>query len=170
MKTLNFIFSRPKTWKPLAEIIMSIDHDNFDHGAIRFTSDRWKSDFIYQSSGLRTNFMGGEYFDSINETVESYQLDVDDQIEADIGHLCVEREGRPYPTLTITGIGLVKLLSMVKLTIKNPWPSVDRDCVGEMVFILQIGLKVPCTLDPNEITPRQFRDWLLTLPNIKRVK
>ena len=170
MRTICFGFSRPKVlrWKPLAVLILWYDKDGFDHGYVRFHSGSWNTDFIYQSSGSRTNFMGGDYFSEINIVAEEYLLQVPDDVEAKIGALCVSREGRPYPARTILGLGLVKLLGFIKLKIKNPFPSNFRDCIGEQAAILTDGLGIDCPLDFNELTPKDFRDWLLTVPGISK--
>lgn len=173
MRPLIFGFSRPIKWKPYAQAIMAVDHDDFDHGYIRFISDRWKCDFIYQSSGFRTNFMGGNYFNQINKTVEEYAIDVADDIEAQIGGLCVSREGRPYPVLMILGLGIVriiKILSFGYFVFKNPFPSDLTDCIAEQAAILNQGLSVQAPFDFNNTTPKTFRDWLMNLPGIRRIK
>lgn len=170
LKTIIFGFSRPIKKHLFAEAIMKIDDNNFDHGYTRFRSDRWDADFIYQASGLRTNFMGGKYFASINTVVEEYELEVEDETEAMIGHLCVDREGLSYPIKMVIGIGVVKLAALVGKKINNPWPSDKPDCIAEQGYILSRGLKVNVPFDFNSATPKPFRDWLKTLPNIKRVK
>lgn len=166
MKPIIFGFSRPRKWKPLAAAIMAIDKTNYDHGYTKFHKKGWDCDFIYQSSGVRTNFMGGVLFENLNVIVEEYTMMVPDDVEAAVGNLCVTREGNPYPIKTIIGIGLVKALSFVNA--KNPWPSKYKDCIGEQAAILSLGLKIPCPLDFNKVTPKEFRNWLITLPNLER--
>lgn len=170
MKNIIFGFSRPKKWKPFAAAIMAVDDINFDHGYTKFRSDRWEADFIYQSSGTRTNFMGGDYFRKLNTVIEEYVLQVPDEVEAKVGHLCVTREGAPYPVKSIIGIGVVKFFGLVGAKIKNPWPSEFRDCVGEQAAILSGGLGIYCPLDFNEMTPKEFRNWLLTVPGLTKVE
>lgn len=173
MKTIVFGFSKPKSWQPYAAAIMAYDKSNFDHGYIKFTSVNWGCDFIYQSSGFRTNFMGGDYFLSINEVMEEYALDVSDSAEGETGALCVKREGLRYPVKMIFGLGLVKfigILSFGKLKLKNPFPTKLTDCIAEQAFILAREFKIDCPLNFNEATPLEFRDWLRTITSLKRIK
>jgi hypothetical protein len=170
MKKIIFGFSRPRKKKLFAEAIMEIDDNNFSHGYNKFILSRWDADIIYQSSGLRTNFMGGEYFREHNVEVEEYEFEVPDETEAAIGRICVSREGIKYPFKMVIGIGLVRILAMVKIKIKNPFQSSDPDCIAEQGHLIANGLKIPVPFDFNNTTVKEFRDWLRTVPNMKRIK
>jgi hypothetical protein len=175
MKQIVFGFSKPKKlWlKPYAMLIMLYDRSNFDHGYIRFRSDRWNTDFIYQSSGSRTNFMGGDYFNSINSAQEEYAIQVSDDVEAIVGALCVSREGRSYPVLMILGMMIkfvAALLTLNQVKINNPFPSKNMDCIGEQAAILSEATGKEIPIDFNSETPKQFRDWLKDLPGMVRIK
>ena len=175
MKKIIFGFSRPKHWKPFAALIQFVDNSNISHGYTRFESERWNASFIYQNSGNRTNFMGGTLFDSINERVEEYCLEVPDDVEAKIGHLCVSREGKSYATKQVVGKGIVLLIAAItfkKIKIKNPFPNGDKqtDCIEEQAAILREGLGIETTLDMDTVTVKPFRDWLVTIPNIAKLE
>ena len=174
MRKIIFGFSRPKKWKPFAELIQFVDQSNVSHGYTRFESDRWNASFVYQSSGHRTNFMGGTLFDLINVRVEEYCLEVPDEVEAKIGNLCVTREGKPYALKQVVGKGLVLLvafMTMRQIKIKNPFPNGDKqtDCIEEQAAILSQGLGINTPLDMDSVTVKPFRDWLVTIPNIKKI-
>lgn len=170
MKTILIGFSRPIKWKPFAKAIMWVDKTNYDHAYIEFPSMSWGVSFIYQSSGTRTNFMSDTYFDSINTDVEVYEIDLPDDIYTKIGKMCVEREGRPYPVVEILGKAYVALVYIaLGKKIKNPFPSVDTDCISEVAYLLTNGLGVEVPLDMNSITVRPFRDFVAGLPMVKLV-
>lgn len=176
MRTVIFGFSRPQklTFKVYARLIMWADSSNFDHGYVKFRNG-WGVDFIYQSSGIRSNFMGGDYFREINVEVEEYEIDLDENTEVEVGRLCVSREGKPYAIKQILGIGLTLLVSAVtlgKIKISNPFSDGDAetDCIEEQAAILSEGLGISVPLDMDSSTPRQFRDWISTLPNVRRIK
>jgi hypothetical protein len=114
--------------------------------------------------------MGGDYFREKNIVVEEFKLNVPDEVEGAVGKLCVDREGRPYPVMTIVGIILVKLMKFIKVEMRNPWPSKDRYCIGEQAEILSKGLGIYCPLDLNEITPLEFRNWLVEIPGIIKLE
>jgi hypothetical protein len=172
MKTLVIGFSRPKKFKLFAELIMFADMAPFSHGFVKFKSAAWGTEFIYQSSGHRTNFMGGKSFRSINTIVEEYALQLDDEIEAKVGRLCVEREGRKYPVLQVIGKGIVKLASCFGLSIKNPFSNGDEmsDCIEECAAILREGLDIKTPLDMDSVGVTEFRDWIKSLPMAKRIE
>ena len=178
MKKLIFGFSKPKnlTFKPFAKIIMAVDNINYDHGYIRFPSASWETSFIYQSSGSRTNFMSQQLFDKINETVEEYEIEVEETNYNKIGALCVSREGLPYPVGQIIGIGLIKAIYYLthgNVHIKkNPFSSgYDQpDCIEEQAKILKDGLGIHTPFDMDVITVKPFRDWLAILPQMTRIK
>ena len=175
MKKIIFGFSKPRTWKPFAKIIQFVDQSNISHGYTRFESDRWSASFIYQNSGHRTNFMGGTLFDTLNERVEEYCLEVPDEVEAKIGHLCVSREGKPYAMKQVIGKGIVLIMAFAsfrKIKIKNPFPNGDKetDCIEEQAAILSQGLGIQTPLDMDSVTVKPFRDWLVTIPSIVTIK
>jgi hypothetical protein len=167
MKSVSVLFSRPTkmTLKPYAWAIMKYDGTNFDHASIKFPSSSWGCDFIYQSSGFRTNFMSGSYFNSINTVAEEYPLELDDEAYNKLGALCVSREGRPYPILSILGIAFIKCASIIsfgKIKLKNPFPSANTDCIEEVAAILDTaGYK--CEIDLEDSTVKPFRDWIAGL-------
>ena len=167
MKKLVIGFSKPKKFKPFAWLIMKCDKAPFSHGFVKFKSDSWGTEFIYQSSGHKTNFMGGKAFRQINLIVEEYQLEIDQETEAQVGRLCVEREGRPYPVMQVVGKGLVKLGFK-----KNPFSNGDEmsDCIEECAAILSTGLGIPVPLDMDSVGVMDFRNWLLSLSNVKKLE
>ena len=172
MKTIIFGFSRPKTWKPFAKAIMWLDSIPYDHAFTMFPGLSWGVNFIYQQSGLRTNFMSGTLFDSIAHVEEQYELDIEDDIYSKIGNLCVQREGISYGILQVIGKGLVRivyLLSNGKLAFKNPFRH-STDCIEEQALILNQCLGISVSLDMNTITVKPYRDFIASIPGIRRTK
>lgn len=174
-------FSRPKKWKPFAALIMWWDRYRFkasakmSHGFIRFSSNRWDRAFIYQSAGHRTHFMGGSYFGSINDPVEEYEIEVTDEVEARIGRLCVDREGKPYGVKQVLGSGIVNLVWLItfgKVSLKNPWEDGDAKttCVEEVAAIICTGIGIECPLNLDSVSVWPFREWVASLPMARRIK
>lgn len=176
MRTVVFGFSRPQNVasKIYARLIMWVDSTDYDHGYIKFHNS-WGIDFIYQASGSRTNFMGGDYFREINIEVEEYEIDLSDDIEAQVGRLCVSREGKSYAIKQVIGIGLqllVKAITLGKVKIANPFSDGDSetDCIEEQAAILSKGLGIIAPMDMDSSTVKPFRDWIASLPNVRRIK
>jgi hypothetical protein len=163
-------FSRPKNWKPYAEAIMWVDKSNYDHCYLEFLNSDWGVSLIYQSSGLRTNFMGEEYFDSINIEVEKYEMNLPDDVINKLGKLCVQREGRPYGVVEVIGKALVILAFLIfRKKIKNPFKTSDTDCITEVSVLISQGLGIDVPIDMQTVTVKPFRDWIASLPNIREI-
>jgi hypothetical protein len=167
MKNLTIGFSRPRTFKPFAWVIMKFDSAPFSHGFVKFKSDSWGTEFIYQSSGHKTNFMGGNAFRKQNIIVEEYQIEIPNETEAMVGKLCVEREGRPYPVMQVIGKGLVKIGFK-----RNPFSNGDEmsDCIEECAAILRDGIGVKTDLDMDSVGVMEFRNWIKSLSIAKRIE
>lgn len=175
MKKIVIGFSRPKKWKPYAKAIMWADKTDYDHAYLRFESPRWDCSFIYQSSGHRTNFMGGEYFFGENIAVQEYELLILEEAEANMGHLMVSREGLPYAVKQVLGKAISILLFMAtfgKVKISNPFKGSDTktDCIEEVSVLLSRACGIVVPMDMNTITVKPFRDFIASLPNVKRTK
>ena len=174
MKTLTIGFSRPVShWKPYANLIMWYDGTNYDHAFIDLSIKEMPAGMIYQSSGLRTNFMGGEYFQSINIIEEKFQIDIRPEHYKSVIELCVSREGLPYGILEVLGkmiVCSVFAISGGKWRIKNPFKSVDTDCITEVAKILSLAVGIQTPLDMDTVTVKPFRDWLAGLPNVRKVQ
>lgn len=169
MKHIVIGFSRPKKWHIFSSLIMWWDKSDVSHGYFRFHSVSWGQDFIYQASHSRTNFMGGDYFDSLNVTVEEFFIPVDDGTEAKVGALCVKREGKPYAIKQAIGIILVNityLISFGKIKIKkNPFANGDAEtvCIEEVAEILKETLGLSSGLDTDMISVKPFREWVRSI-------
>ncbi len=173
MKTVTFGFSRPRTWKIFAEAIMWVDGSNISHGYTKFCSNSWGTQFIYQNSGHKTHFVGGELFNKLNIAVEEYTVDVPDEVEIAVGKLCVSREGKPYALKQVFGKGLViivRWVSFKKIEIKNPFSDGDSetDCIEELAKIIALGLGIEVKLDMDTVSVKPFRDWVASLPQVRQ--
>jgi hypothetical protein len=167
-------FSRPRKWKIFAQAIMWWDKSDASHGYIRFRSERWDNNFIYQSSHSQTNFVGGEYFQKINKVVEEFEIEVEESIESRIGNLCVDREGKPYAIKQVIGIAMMNIMFVIsfgKVRIKNPFSDGDEetDCIEEVAAILKEALGIEAPFDMDSVSVKPFRDWVRSLPQAKKL-
>lgn len=173
MRKIYFGFSRPRDkFKPYAWIIKKRDNKELTHGYTRFFSPNWEESFIYQNSGIGTNFVGGSRFEKINETMEEYELEVPDEVEKQIGKLCISREGKRYGTVQVLGKGIVWAAEIIGKKIKNPFSDGDEttDCIEEQAIIIKKGLNIKVDLDMDSISVWPFRNFIAAIPNIKRIK
>lgn len=167
-----FGLSRPKTWKPYAALIMWWDGIPFDHAYTKFISNSWDTSFIYQASGSRTNFMSQQWFDKHNDSIEEYELECDTETFNRIGEICVKREGIPYGIKQTFGKAIVCIVYLIsKKKIKNPLADPGaQDCIEEQAEILRDGCGVDVPLDMSSITVKPYRDWLASIPQLRRIK
>lgn len=181
MAKLVIGFSRTKAWKPLSALIIWWDKVRYksdvriSHGYGRFHSKTWNRDFIYQAAGHRSHFMGATLFDSINVSVEEYELTLPEEVLVKIGQTCVDREGKPYAIKQLCGmvlVGLVWLFTFGRVDMKNPWADGDRatTCIEEWGWILSTELKIEMPLDLDSTSVKPFRDWVAGLPMAQKIK
>lgn len=180
MKTIVFGFSRPSNLhsKFFAQLIMWADRHHYKYGQkpishayTRFPAPNWETSFIYQNAGHSTHFMGAARFTAINEIVEEYALDLEQDIFDEIGKLCVRREGKPYSLKGVIGKGLVLFLQAFNITIKNPFADGpdSTDCIEEQAILL--ALASPENLpDLEQLSVKPWRDWIAQFPGIRRIK
>lgn len=167
-----FGFSRPRKWKPYAALIMWWDEIHCSHAYTKFVSESWETSFIYHSAGVRTNFMSQEYFDKENICVEEYEVDCSKEVFDKIGKICVKREGVPYPIKQTFGKALVAIIYLLTTKkISNPLAdSGAQDCIEEQADILREGLSIETTLDMSSVSVKPYRDWIASLPQLRRIK
>lgn len=172
-------FSTPKKKKILSEVISFFDKENenaekkMTHSYTRFIGKAWERDFIYQASGLATNFAGSKHFEDINLVVEEYEIPVEDMAETRVGQICVDREGKSYGVKQLFGnaaVVIVKLVTFGKVKIKNPLKDGENSvtCLEEMGWVLAqaTGTEVPENLE--EMGVWEWRNFVAGLPNSKR--
>jgi hypothetical protein len=170
--------SRPKKWKIFSELIMWGDKHldkaevRMSHGYSRFIGRAWERDFIYQAAGLATNFCGSHHFETGNVIVEEYEHEVQAEVDAKFGRICVDREGKPYGIKQATGniiAGLVRLFSGGAIKIKNPFADGQDSvtCIEEQGYLLceAVGITPPKELETMGVW--EFRNFVRNLPGIK---
>lgn len=178
MKSLIIGFSRPRKWKPFAALIMWWDQCyegasvKMSHAYTRFVGRAWERDFIYQAAGHKTHFMGSNLFEEINEVVEEYEIPISDSAEADVGRVCVDREGKPYAIKQVCGqilINLVRIVTLSKVRMTNPWADGEKSvsCIEEMGWLLADHCKVEPPKNLETISVWEFRNWVASLPGAK---
>lgn len=176
---IGFSMSKLK-FKPLALSIVWWDKFKYkstlgaSHCYGRFTGTDWGVDFIYQSTGHGTNFMGQDRFNALNETKEEYELELPSETILLIGRECVKREGKKYGVKQLIGLMMINILTIVsfgKLNLKNPFSDGDTStvCLEEVGRLLAktLNLEIPLDLDSISVTP--FRNFIASLPNVKKV-
>lgn len=154
-------FSTSKQWVTIPGLIRKLTKKPFSHSYIRFKSQSWGVDFIYQNIASHTVFMGGERFQSLNNVIEEYEVECDKDTEKKIGILCVQREGKPYGFFQIFG----KLLVILFRLKKNPFSDGDKttDCIEEVYRILKKALNKEESIDMDSVDLNPYYDFIKSI-------
>ncbi len=120
MKQVIVGFSRPKTWKPFAEAIMAAYRTDYDHVYLKFHSDTYQRDIIYQASSVMVNFMGTDVFDANNEVVKEFTIQMSDESYVKMMQFCIDAAGTPYSIKLVLGFAWVVVNKWFGKIIPNP--------------------------------------------------
>src|SRR5258708_2144045 len=97
MKTIKVGFSRPKAWfVPFSWLIRLCLKTPYSHVYIKTHSDSLNRDIIYQASGLQVNFVGNILFESKENIVKEFSLDISDEIYTNMMQDSIDIAGGPY--------------------------------------------------------------------------
>jgi len=165
MKKIIIGFSKPKSFKLHAWLIMKIDKADYDHAYIKFHSDTYKRDIIYQAIGKGVEFKGLALFEETTQPVEEYELDIEDNDYIELMKFCIDNAGISYGFLSTLGVGISKLFK-----IKNPFSDgLKTEFCDEIVFrcLNKVDPKDFCE-DPENISPKDVNNIIQEL-NIKRI-
>lgn len=128
--TIIIGFSRPPAnqfpppvfaWAIMAfESIVARKKVNFSHSYVRFHSDSYSRDLLYQASGLRVNFIGFPMFLSQEIVVHEFVIPVSAETKQAVIQFAIDNVGAPYALLNAFGIVAVKFMALFGKKIKNP--------------------------------------------------
>lgn len=129
MEKLIVGFSKPKKFKLFAWIIMHGYGTPYDHVYMKFHSTVYDRDIIYQASKMMINFMGTQVFESENEIVREFTIDISTENKVKLMQFAIDNAGKPYSWKEAFGIGLVKFCSLFGKNITNPFREGNNEYV-----------------------------------------
>lgn len=151
MKTLIVGFSIPIKATLFSRLIQWAEGGiTYDHVYIKWNWSIIDRDIIYQASKMSVNFESNITFDGHAKTIESYEINVDDQTHKEIMQFCMDNSGKPYGIKQIIGFGWIKLCGLFGKKVNNPFPSYGATFVCSKIIaaILQkADIKVDDNLD-----------------------
>lgn len=165
MPSISIGFSRPRTWKPFAWIIMKGYGTDYSHVYIKFRSEKYDRQMIYQASASMVNFMGESVFYKNSQVVESYEVEISDAARSAMILFAIDNAGKPYSMKNVLGLAAVRVAEIFGFKIKNPLSDGRETFVcSELVWdlLVEAGLIPPSSSD--EVTPKQVRDLMASLP------
>lgn len=163
MKQIIVGFSRPKKWKPFAKLIMFTFKISYDHVYIKFHSNTYERDIIYQASKRMVNFIGTTLFESENIVIQEFPVQISDINYISLMQFVIDNAGKPYSLKEILGLALVKMCSFFGKTIENPCKEGTDEYVCSVLagYILKNYTKEDIDTDFQDITPKYLYDFFI---------
>lgn len=156
-------FSKPKTWKPYAWLIMKSFGTPYSHTYIKVYSNTYKRYLIYQASGTSVNFMSDQIFNDHAIVVDEFMLEISDEARKSMMQFAIDNCGKPYGMKEALGLAIVKIASWMGKTIKNPLSDKEATyvCSGLVAEVLRdfFGKELP--KDPDDMTPKDVYELLV---------
>lgn len=162
MKQITVGFSRPKSWKPFAWLIMTAYGTPYDHVYIKFHSDSCQRDIIYQASKMMVNFVGTTVFESENIVVKEFKLQISDENYLALMQFAIDNAGKPYSMKEVLGLAWVRINAWVGRKIENPLKSGDSMWVCSIIadYIIQNFSEKKSSIDYEDMSPKDVYDLL----------
>lgn len=162
MEEIKIGFSKPKKWKPFAWLIMIGYGIPYDHVYVKFHSDKYDRDLIYQASKTLVNFMGTEIFKEENFIIDEFSISISDEQKIKMMKFAIDNSGKPYGIKQAFGMAIVRIAEMFGKYIKNPFKDEGKTyvCSELAAYILEefAGKSIPKDID--DITPKDLYEYL----------
>lgn len=153
-------FSTPRTFNTLSWTIRKAERTDFSHVYVKIFSKSLDRYLIYQASGLTVNFCGQQTFYAHNKDIAEFAIPITTEQKVEILKKCVDLAGRPYGIKALIGIGLVRLASIFKWKIHNPYADGSKTYICSEItatLLILIGFKFN---ELDSITPKDIYDKL----------
>lgn len=163
MATIKIGFSRPKTWKPFAELIMFGYGITYDHAYVRYHSDFYNRDVIYQASSTMVNFMSPDIFEANNNIVQEFSFDITDDEHIAMVGFCMDNAGKPYGIKECFGLAWVRINKLLfKKNIKNPFADGGTTyvCCEMAATIVEKFKSIQVPFDLDSLDPKEFMEFM----------
>lgn len=165
MGQITFGFSRPKTWKPFAALIMAAYGIPYSHSYVKIYSEKYNRFLIYQASSTMVNFMNMETFNEEALVVHETQIEVSEEQRSEIIRFAIDTCGKPYGVKEIFGMAWVRINELFGREVKNPYSDQDKTlvCSELTAIVLRDCLNIQLPKDPDDMTPKDVYDLLISI-------
>jgi len=163
MQTIKVGFSKPKTWKPFAKLIMFGYDIPYDHVFVSWHSANLDRDIIYQASSTMVNFMSPVVFAANNDVVAQFDVQISDESYKKLVQFAVDNAGVPYGIKEVVGLILVALAAKLGKTINNPFSDGGTTyvCCELAGVILDDFAGASIAGNQDNWTPKTIYDYLV---------
>lgn len=134
----------------------------YSHVYVRFKSESFDRELIYQASNSMVNFMGLETFLKNNLIYKEFSIDITSENRKNLVQFAIDMAGRPYSIKEAIGLGLVKIASWFGKKIKNPWGDGTQGFVCSVLaaYILENFLGEDVPDDFEDADPEKIYNFL----------
>lgn len=162
MEIITIGFSRPKKWQPFAWLIMKGYNIPYDHVYVKFHSDSYDRDLIYQASSTMINFMSPAIFLDRNIVVKEFDFAVTQNKKTEIIQYCIDNAGVPYGKKQALGLAWVRINDLCGNKIKNPFRDgrMSEVCCEAAAIILRDLMDIKIDIDLDTINPKELYELL----------
>lgn len=163
-------FSRPKKWMLFAWLIMKGYGINYSHVYIKFHSNSYNKDIIYQASKNMINFMGTAVFNLEDISVKEFEIEISDSNKIALMQFAIDNAGKPYSVKEAIGLGLVRICALFGKKITNPLKSGTDSYVCSVLadYILENYANKDIPGDFEDSDPKYIHDYLISI-NAKQI-
>lgn len=115
----------------------------------------------YQATGHGVNFCGNYVLEKEHEIIQTKKVEVEDSDYESFLDWCIDNCGKDYSRLHLIGVGIMRLGSLFKIQIKNPFADGEYSqvCVETVIRALGAG-KVISGLDPEQAGMTEIEKWI----------
>lgn len=153
MRTIAIGFSKPKSAKPLSWLIRKLQNTEYSHVYIKFTSDKYGRNIIYQASGLQVNFVGEAVFKDHCEVVKECSIQISDETYQKMMTFAIDKAGYPYSIKQLFNIVIYMVTGKTHVLGSGREAYVCSELAGEM---LKTILNVAVNEDLDIVTPKDI--------------
>lgn len=162
MNTIRIGFSKPRKWKPFAAAIMAGYGIGYSHVYIRLAAKKYDRDLIYQASHTMINFMSPIVFETENEIVREFELEVSDEKYIELMQFAIDNAGKPYGIKEALGLGIVRLAEIFGRKIRNPFSAGNSNYVCSVLadYVIDNFTKQKSPGEFTDASPRDIWNFL----------
>lgn len=162
MNTIYVGFSKPKTWKVFAQLIMFGYGIPYDHVYIRVFSKEMNRWMIFQASKTLVNMMTQDTLEADNIIVKEFQVQLSDDELAAMLQFAADSLGKPYGIKECIGLAWVRICATFGKVVNNPFKFTGSTYVcSELAgYVCDKFAGMDIDVDPANINPKEMYNYL----------
>lgn len=138
-------FSRPKKWKPIAELIMLLEGTDYSHVFVTWRCTNIQRRKVFESVGSGSRILSNITFKKHAHVHSLYHFEVDDATLFKIEQATHDQSGRPYGYKALLGLGFMRCMNFFNRLLglkgrqNNPFKDGDYSqvCVESAAMVLK---------------------------------